>query len=136
MNKCNSSDDMFSNISNIRYINIKNLINDKNISNTFNQKNNLFYVCESLTILDNENAYKCCEYNMTTDECDELITTTIPTTFLSTFLSTMLTTFPDDVPTTTPNDFLTTIFTPVPTTNQIFERIKFLKVLLFLLYPK
>ena len=73
MNESNSFNDMFSNISNIIYINIKNFEKDKNISNTFNQRTDLFYACESLTIIDNINAYKCCEYNMTTDKCDEII---------------------------------------------------------------
>ena len=119
MNECNYFDDMFSNISNIRYINIKNLNNDKTISTTFNQRTDLFYVCEILTIIDNQNAYKCCEYNMTTDKCDEIIPTTIPTTFLST----MLTTFPFGVPTTIPNGSSTTTFisTYIPTTIQILS---------------
>ena len=58
--------------------------NDKAISNSFNNRNDLFYVCESFTISDNTNAYKCCLYNMTTDQCDEIFPTTIPTTIPTT----------------------------------------------------
>ena len=63
---------MFSDISNIRYINIKNLVNDKTISNTFNQRTDSFYFCGSNSIIDNINAYKCCEYDMLSDQCNEV----------------------------------------------------------------
>ena len=38
MSQCNLFNNIFSNISNIRYINIQNLNNDKAISNSFNNK--------------------------------------------------------------------------------------------------
>ena len=82
--------DIFSDISNIRYINIKNLDNDKTISNTFNNKIDLFYVCESLTIIDNISAYNCSEYNMTIKQYDEILPTIIPTTILTTILTSMI----------------------------------------------
>ena len=98
MGECISFNDMFSNISNIRFINIINLNNDKIISKTFNKRNDFFYVCESFTIIDNINAYNCCEYNMENEQCGEIllttIVTTIPKSFLTTTFNTIKTTFP------------------------------------------
>jgi hypothetical protein len=53
MIKCNNYTDMFTNVGNITYINIKNLQNDKTISNIFNKKTEAFYVCQSRIIICN-----------------------------------------------------------------------------------
>ena len=57
MNECNLFEDMFSNINNIGYNNIKNLNNDNTISNTFNPRTDfiLFYDYKLLGKIDNIN---------------------------------------------------------------------------------
>ena len=116
MIKCHSFHDMFSNIDNIRYIDIKNLKNDKIISLSFN-KSELFYVCQSLIIINNSNAYNCCEYNITTDQCEYIppstIITTIPTTILTIIPTTIITTIQTTIITTIPK----TITTSLPISN-------------------
>ena len=69
MINCNSYDNMFSDISNIRYINIYNLKNDKIIANTFNNMNNRIFVCQKEIIINNPQAYNCCDSNYKTYDC-------------------------------------------------------------------
>ena len=78
MIECDFFNDMFFNIDNISYINIKNLQNDKIINNSFNQEK-LFYVCESIFIIQNKYAYNCCDYNFETNQCDYIPLTDIIT---------------------------------------------------------
>jgi len=63
---------MFSNINNIRYINLYNFKNDKIISSIFNLKDNIFFVCQRDYILINPNAYNCCNYYYGANDCISL----------------------------------------------------------------
>ena len=103
MIKCNSFNEMFSNVDNIRYIDINNLGNDKIISSKLN-KSELFYICQSLFIISNSNAYNCWEYNNTTDQCEYIppstILTTIPTTIITIIPTTIITIIPTTIITT------------------------------------
>ena len=70
MINCYSYDNIFSNINSIKYIDLKNFQNDKILSNIFNGAINKFYVCQEEPIISNPNAYNCCTYNFTTNECN------------------------------------------------------------------
>ena len=71
MINCNEYNNMFSDMSNIKYINLKNIKNDndKIISQFFYSKDGL-YVCQSETILTNPNIYNCCDYNYQSNKCN------------------------------------------------------------------
>ena len=60
---------MFSNIDRIKYINLYNFKNDKIISNTFNQVDNIIFVCQKDNIIDNIKVYNCCNSNFEVYNC-------------------------------------------------------------------
>jgi len=67
--KCDSYNNMFSNYVNLKYIDIKNLKNDKIIQNSF-KNNKSFYVCQSMDLIRNSFAFNCCVYDIENNECD------------------------------------------------------------------
>ena len=67
---CQSYDNIFSNIDNIRYINLYNVKNDKIISEIFNEAKNPIFVCQSDELITNPKATYCCDYNIITNECN------------------------------------------------------------------
>ena len=69
MINCNSYFRMFSNIDRIKYINLYNVKNDKIISNTFNQVDNIIFVCQKDNIIDNIKVYNCCNSNFEVYNC-------------------------------------------------------------------
>ena len=73
MINCNFYYDFFSNINNIRYINLYNFKNDKIIGDTFYEDGNVHFVCQSKKIINSQNSYNCCNYNFDYDECNEQI---------------------------------------------------------------
>ena len=102
MQKCENFNNMFSNVDNIKFINLYNFKNDRTFNKIFEKVNNIF-VCQKEKIITNPRAYNCCDYNFETDEC-EIIPTTIVTT----------------IPTTIPN-FQTTDFIEPSDTNERFS---------------
>ena len=69
MSICYVYDNFFSNISNIKYINLYNFTNDRIISDIFNSNANQIYVCQKENIIYNPNAYNCCDSNFKVYEC-------------------------------------------------------------------
>ena len=69
ISNCDLYYSMFSDISSIRYINIYNLKNDKIISETFMYIAHPIFVCQKNKIIDNLNAYNCCDSNFRVYEC-------------------------------------------------------------------
>ena len=68
---------IFSDVKNIKYIDLSNFQNDKIISSIFNNATlDLLYVCQDETIITNQNANNCCTYNFTNDVCESEIETT------------------------------------------------------------
>ena len=66
--KCNSFNNMFSNYSHLKYLNIKNINTDTIFKDYFNNTQ-LFYVCQSMIIIRNLNAFNCCDYNIEINKC-------------------------------------------------------------------
>ena len=62
-------ENMFYNVTNIKYINLYNCKNCENLSEVFRQTNK-FFVCQKDIIINNSNAYNCCDYNFENDECN------------------------------------------------------------------
>ena len=75
MINCNSFYKMFLDISNIKYINIYYLKNDKIISHTFNNVNYTVFICRKDIIIDNPKVYNCCDSNFKTYDCISTPTT-------------------------------------------------------------
>ena len=69
MINCNSYENMFLDIRNIKYINLYYLKNDKIISKVFNNINNSIFVCQKDIIIDNSKAYNCCDSNFRAYNC-------------------------------------------------------------------
>ena len=81
--KITKYNNMFNNLTGLRYINIYNFQNKNNkiIGNTFQDNENLI-VCQNEKIISNPNAiYKCCNFNIIKDNCDNLPTTRITSSF-------------------------------------------------------
>ena len=79
MEKVTKYNNMFKNLTELRYINIYNIKKDKDkiIGNTFKDNENLI-VCQNEKIISNQNAiYKCCNFNVEKDNCDNISTTRI-----------------------------------------------------------
>ena len=76
LTNCDSNDDLFSNITSIKYINIYNITDNKIISKEFENVNDLF-VCQLENIIINEKVYNCCDYDIEVDECQSFPETTI-----------------------------------------------------------
>ena len=70
MINCGSYDNMFSNINNIRFINLSDSSNDKIISTYFAEINNDIQVCQKDNIISNTKLNICCNYDFTIDKCD------------------------------------------------------------------
>ena len=64
---CYIFNDMFTNTTNIIYINIKNMQNDRTIGDIFNNKKEVFYVCQTTNIINNPVAINCCDYIINPD---------------------------------------------------------------------
>ena len=80
MEKVTKYNNMFKNLTALKYINIYNIKKDKNkiIGNTFQDNENLIIVCQNEKIISNPNAiYKCCNFNIKKDNCDNISTTQI-----------------------------------------------------------
>ena len=76
MEKVTEYNNMFKNLTELRYINIYNIKKDKNkiIGNTFKDNENLI-VCQNEKIILNQNGiYKCCNFNIEKDKCDNIST--------------------------------------------------------------
>ena len=74
MEKVNKYNNIFCNLTELRYINIYNIKNAKNkiISNTF-KNNEKLIVCQNEKIISNPNSvYKCCNFNIEKDNCNNL----------------------------------------------------------------
>jgi len=94
MDNCDSYSNMFSNISNIKYLNLYNLTKDKIFANIFNETDNL-YACQKENIL--PNAYNCCDYNYEAGECNSS-TSEITSNIVSTLFSTLNSIEGQDIP--------------------------------------
>ena len=69
-------DDMLTNISIIRYINLYNTKNDKSIRTSFNEINNIFIFYQKDNIIINQKVYQICyNFNIETDMCESLFDT-------------------------------------------------------------
>ena len=71
MINCENYENIFSNILNIRYINLYNFQNEKIISQIFNEIDNLF-VCQKINNITNLNGHICCNYNFETNKCNSV----------------------------------------------------------------
>ena len=60
---------MFSKLTSILYIDLSNLKNEKIIWESLDKKNK-FYICQLRVIIENSNAFNCCEYLTNPDVCD------------------------------------------------------------------
>ena len=69
MINCHSYNNIFSDINNIKYLNLYNFKNDKLISNIFNNTNNSIFICQKNKIINNQKAYNCCDSNLKNYEC-------------------------------------------------------------------
>ena len=84
MEKVINYNDMFCNLTELRYINIYNYKNDKNktICNTFKNNENLI-VCQNEKIISNPNfIYKCCNFDIENDNCNNLQIKTNTSSFI------------------------------------------------------
>ena len=64
-----SYEGMFSKLTSILYIDLSNLKNEKIIWESLDKKNK-FYICQLRVIIENSNAFNCCEYLTNPDVCD------------------------------------------------------------------
>ena len=64
-----SYENIFSSTSSIRYINLYNFKNDKIISEIFKEIDHILYVCQKESIITNQKAFNCCDYNFESDTC-------------------------------------------------------------------
>ena len=64
-----SYEGMFSKLTSILYIDLSNLKNEKIIWESLDKKNK-FYICKFRVIIENSNAFNCCEYLTNPDVCD------------------------------------------------------------------
>ena len=101
MINCDYYNNIFTNISNIKYINLHNFKNDKIISEIFEKGDNLF-VCQKEKIIKNPRAYNCCNYIFEAHKCNEDIKYSTSTY---------------DIPRSTDNNILTTTLNKVKTEN-------------------
>ena len=69
MNTITSYENIFSSTSSIRYINLYNFKNDKIISEIFKEIDHILYVCQKESIITNQKAFNCCDYNFESDTC-------------------------------------------------------------------
>jgi hypothetical protein len=83
--KCDLYNNMFSYYTNLKYIDLKNLKNDKILTGNFNNTK-LFYVCQSMNLIRNSYAINCCVYDIENDECDYIPFIPTTTIFESTII--------------------------------------------------
>ena len=98
LSNCEKYDNILSNLDNIKFINLVNLKNGKDIDKSIN-KEELFYICQSIDIIINSFAYNCCDYNFELNVCEY-----IPPTFIDS----------------------STILTPEATTNTLLKSTEYL----------
>ena len=61
-------DNIFIKMNNILYIDLMNLINEKNIWESLNKKET-FFICQIKDIIQNPFAFNCCKFMTNPDEC-------------------------------------------------------------------
>ena len=103
LSNCEEYKNIFLNLDNIRFINLVNLKDGKNIDKSIN-KEELFYICQSMNIIRNSFAYNCCDYNIELDVCEYILPTIIDSSSIVT---------PEDIQTTN---------TLLESTENIFDK--------------
>ena len=107
MKNCNNFENMFSDISTIKYLNLFKFKNDKIISTLFKEAKDII-ICQSEKIVTSPSAIYCCGYDFKNNICLEPVPTNIP--------------FPSKIPTSIANKIPTE--SPIAITTYIKNNIK------------